>query len=267
MKNYYNEKRYLNNDIEALNHIKEDSIKYLENINEELDRYNEIKDDYKLFIEEVIDELLSYNLSNSLEYSIVLNYLIDNGYLSIDNLFIHKDTNKELKSLLGISIITGEGCCRNISSIHKDIFDKLSLYDKLFYCYQGFGNGHNKHANHVINLIHYDNNIYGIDLHNKSNLYYFKDSMKMKLISEYNSDTLTYKPYYELIVNESNIDTIKETINSFNDYSKRNSLSSLEYDEIKYDIISNMNNKSNELDTFSNKTKTIKKIINSKINK
>lgn len=260
MSSIYNEKRFLNGDIEALEAIYELRKEHLDNINRNAEIYSKAISIYDTFLDEIIDELLKFNLSNSLEYSLALNYLIDKGYFSESNSFKHKETFEEVEGKLGMSIVTGKGCCRNISAFHKDVFDKLDLYSKLFYCYEGMTSGVNSYANHVINLVEYKDNLYGVDLHNNCVLFHFKKPMVMELVSLLNSGKLRYKPYYELVTGESDIEDIKDTIELFKGYSKVKPISPLEYN---HDIVNStkdlLESNKNRLDNFSEKTKILKK--------
>lgn len=260
MKSVFNEKRYLNGDQEALDYIFELRDDHLAQVYRDTEMYLKTISLYDSFLNELIDLLLSLNLNNSLEYSIALNYLIDKGYLSDSYIFKHKETFEEVEGKLGMSIVTGKGCCRNISAFHKDIFDKLDIYSKQFYCYEGIMSGVNSYSNHVINLVEYKDNLYGIDLHNNSILFHFKSPMVMKLISLINSGKLRYKPYYEIVTGESGIEDIKSTIEKFREYSELKPISPLEYDyDIKYSTRELMKSNKTKLENFSERTKVLKK--------
>ena len=264
MKSVYNEKRYLNGDQESLEYIMELRNEHLKQVHEDYEKYYETISNYDLFLDEIVNELLKYKLDNPLEYSIALCYLIDKGYLSIDNKFKHKESNDEINGRLGINVVSGRGCCRNLADFHKDIFDKMNITSKQFYCYEGIGNGINKWANHVINLVEYNDNLYGVDLNNNAILYHLKKPMIMSLISAFNSSKLTYKPYYEIVMGESNLEEIKNNIKMFEIYTKKKAINSLLYDiEIKYRIRDLMKTNKSHLEKFSESTKVLKKIITS----
>ncbi|MBR2678557.1 MAG: hypothetical protein IKE63_03990 [Bacilli bacterium] len=267
MKSIFNEQRYLNGDIEALEEIYELQKIHLEEELVDKEKYRETIIDYDLFLNEVVDELLKYDLNNSLEYSIALSYLLDCGYLSNDRTFKHKVSNQEIIGKLGINVVLGEGCCRNISDFHRDVFNKLQLSIQPFYCFQGIGKGTNRGANHIVNLVDYKDNKYAIDLHNYCFLYHFTKPFVMESISIFNRDKLLYKPYYGIILGEIDLDTIKENIKKFEEYSKMNPISSIEYhDDIKYRTKELMRSNKNNLEKFDCKTKALKRKIASSMN-
>lgn len=262
MASVYNEKRFLNEDPEALEFIAELREEHLEEVREDTEAYSKAIIEYEYFLDELADELLKYDLNDSLEYSIALSYLIDKGYLSNDHKFRHRESLEEVHGRLGMNIVSGKGCCRNIVDFHKDVFDKLNISLKPFYCYEGIRTGSNSYANHVISLIDYDNNSYGIDLHNGTALFRFKTPVKLSLISTLNSGKVRYKPYYELVTGESDIETIKDNLKKYEECSKKKAISSLEYDlDIKHRTRDLMRSKKDKLENFAERTKVLKKII------
>ncbi len=267
MKSIFNEQRYLNGDTEALEAIYELQKAHLEEELEDMEKYRETIIYYELFLDEVVDELLKYDLNNSLEYSIALSYLLDHGYLSNDCTFKHKVSNQEITGKLGINIVLGKGCCRNISDFHKDIFNKLQLSIQPFYCFQGIRKGTNRGANHIVNLVDYKDNKYAIDLHNYCFLYHFKKPFVMEPVSIVNKDKLLYKPYYGIILGETDLDTIKENIKKFEEYSKIKPISSFEYgDDIKHRTKELMRSNKSNFEKFDSKTKVLKRKIASSMN-
>ena len=270
MKSIYNEQRYLY-DIEALEFFEQGRDTYKKYVVDSLEKNKDIIKDYNTYLDCIVDELLKYKLDSSLDYSIALGYLINKGYLSEGLIFDSNETDKEILGKLGISILHGSGCCRNICDMQKDIFERLNIDIIPFYCFQGndfFNRGLNKKANHIINLVEYDNNLYGIDLYNNSLLYSFKNSYIMKSISSVKDTRLRYKPYYEIILDGKKFDNIKEEIKAFESYSKEKTISSFQYEMGLKDEIENIlfNNK-DQLERFNNKTKTLRRDIISKMNR
>lgn len=258
----YNEKRYLNGDQEALDFISELREEYIEEVEDDRENYYEAITEYEDFLNELADELLKYDLNDSLEYSIALSYLIDKGYLSVDHKFRHRESLEEVNGRLGMNIVSGRGCCRNIVDFHKAVFDRLNISLKPLYCYEGIRSGSNSYANHVMSLVEYDNNLYGIDLHNGNALFRFKKPMKLSLISTLNSGKVRYKPYYELVTGESDLETIRDNLKRYEEYSKKKAISPLIYDlEIKHRTRDLMKSKKDKLEKFSEKTKVLKKSI------
>lgn len=265
-KSMFNEDNYLNND---------SIIKIFEDINIDrkqkwdLEKYKYYKtiDKYKEFIEEVAMFIKKIGYHSVLDCSSIIAFLIYQGYLSNDLSFTDKELNseKEISCLLGSSIIKGKGCCRNLSQIHKDIFQNLNLESNLLYCYEGvrlLGLEKNRQANHVINLVKHEENLYGIDLYNGNHLFHFISGLELEQISSRNNDHLLYKPYYEIIQGESNLEDIKEKIQSYKDYSLTETIKPLYYE---FDIIDDTKKRvlslREECFNFHEKTKTLKKEI------
>ncbi len=266
MNRIFNEEEYLNDN----NLINLFLIQRKEREKQKEDDLNNNKESYfyyDLLLDEVVNLLKDIEFNNSLEYSIAISYLIDCGYLSKDFVFNPEESSLEVKSRLGMSIINGSGCCRNISAINKELLDKLGYKNSLLYCHQGnhfFKKTKSLAANHVINMIDYNNNQYGIDLYNSDILYRFVDPLKLKAISSHYSGDLLYKPYYEIIMGESNKEDIIDKINNFKINNKY--LYELEYeDEIRYYVRQKMKKEEDQLYDFFDKTKVLKKEIISSI--
>ena len=75
---------------------------------------------YNTYIQRIV-ELFDFIMkdNNNLFYSIVFDLLIENGVFSADDEFNYKDEPKELSLKPGLSVISGEGVCRNLSSREK----------------------------------------------------------------------------------------------------------------------------------------------------
>ena len=236
------------------------------------DKCSDIIAYYNEFLDELVDELEKYKINNSLEYSLFLNRLIRNGYLSIDNEFKYEESHNEIIPALGLNIILGHGCCRNLSAIHQDVFDKLNIEIKPCYCY--YGNVllcKNKKANHVINFIEYKDNIYGVDLGGNSKVFKLKYPL-LESIEKKNKVFLRHKPYYDIITNqdiEDIVELIEDIMNSIYEYclcSDEPTISIAELEEIKYKIDYLFSVKERKLKRFSNRTKVLKKEIETKMN-
>jgi len=263
MVSVYNEDEYLNN-YEVLRMYEELGRLYLRKVRRDRIKYKNTLDCYDEFLDEVIDLLKDIGFNNELEYAIALGYLIENGYLSSDFKFKSGTAEDEIKTKFGVSIIEGVGCCRNISSFNKDVLDKMNFNNKLLYCYQGstfFKSHKKKAANHVINLINHNGNIYGIDLYNSDILYQFKNEFIMESCAGFYSGKLRYKPYYEIMVGESDIDDMMDTVELFREEAKKRKISFLEYEENRYEVRKKIRGEEDKLDDFFDKTKVLKKEI------
>ena len=237
----YNEDTYLNNDPTALKELHEEYLERKQAIEVEKVKYANILKNYNELINQIAMLLHSLGYKSSIECSIMLSFLIHNGYLSNDLLFTAEpqDYDKEITSKLGTSIVVGNGCCRNFSQIHKDVFTKLGLYSRELYVYSGTNiaiNAKNAPANHVISLIDYEGQIYGIDNYNGDRLYHFKSPFILREIATFAGCNLRYKPYYEIIKGESNIEEIKKQLELLKQFAKRPFICPYDYEDvIKYE--------------------------------
>ena len=227
---FYSEKDYLSsdneNDIEQLDEyrygIKETAKKEL------LDNYDLIEKYYE-YINMISSFLNGLHLESSLEYALAIRHMIFNGILSYNNKFNSKiyKFDKELYSKSGINIINGEGCCRNVADLYYDIMNSLDMYCKKYYCFQScikFKPLVNKsQANHLANIIMYNDNLYVMDLYN-NNLCKFISSNIAKVISFGTKEFLIYKPYCEYIFEDKELKDIKENILLFESASNKISL-------------------------------------------
>ena len=118
MSKYYQEELYLKGDRTSLDTIEKFKKERQDKIDIENIKYEDTIKKYYEYLSLVSKLLQELNLSTSIEYSLAISYLIHKGYLTDDLSFILKNTELDLVSNLGISILTGEGCCRNISDIH-----------------------------------------------------------------------------------------------------------------------------------------------------
>ena len=234
----FNEDNYLNGNKENLRFFAENYQDRLERCEIEKNKFANILNNYDEFITMVAKYLKQIGLKNPLEYSMFIKLLIDKGYLS-QNLLLEKKgpkENQEITSSLGTSIIIGNGCCRHYTKMHQDIFNKLDLPFFMFYCYQGetpYPSIKDEEANHVISLIPYDEQVYGLEIYSGYRLFGFKDPFTLEEISTKTHYTLRYKPYFELIMGESTIPHIKRRLNAFELVADRYSIEPKEWEHKK----------------------------------
>lgn len=270
--NIFNEKVYLKEDPGAMRWIKENRDEFLKRYLKEKEVFSNALKNYDSFISLVAKFIKDLGYTSSLEISLVLEYLIRNGYLSYNMEFTDGVPNQEfeINSRFGTSILKGKGCCRNYSFMHYDIMQQLNKFIKLFYCYEKdsiFAQPKNAQANHVISLISYEDNVYGIDLYNGSRLFHFHKPYVLKEVSSKTGYELRYKPYYEMVMGESSIEDIKKTVSIFEEYCKKGFINPMEYeDEIKYGIKRDLMERQDELVGFHESTKQLKKEIVDEIN-
>ncbi len=216
---------------------------------------------YDEFINEVAQLLHQLGFSSTLECSLMVSYLIKEGYFSSDKKFKKgsPDDKQELSYKLGTSIVRGQGCCRNYTEFLKDVFRILNIPTDNLYCYQGLVKmGINKPANHVISLIKHQDGIYGIDLYNGNRLYRFKTPVILSELSTETSYKLLYKPYYEIVMGESDLRGIMDRIKRFQDYSEEHFISPFEYEYERDKVKERMESLECYLDRFHQNTKTLK---------
>lgn len=115
----------------------------------------------------------------------------------------------DLIGFLGFDIIHRRGCCRHMSPIHKDIFDKLNLYCENYTCCQ-FSEDEEVHhimnpkfncirLNHQANIITYHGQYY---IHDSFNQTYFYLANSFTAEEYYNFDDkqiLCYSPVGNMI--------------------------------------------------------------------
>lgn len=265
-KNIYDEKVYLKGDEEALDtFLKKKEKRRLLHAIERL-KYEDTIREYNKFLLLVRDLIKSFNLNTSLENAIALSYLIHHGYLSYNKEFDNKESKTEIDARLGITIVSGHGCCRNYSDMGYDILRLLDLYVKNYYCYLPNlslpKSARLKEANHVINLVDFADVKYGIDLYQGCSLYSFKDSFIMQKLSMSDDFRIRFKPYYEILTGEGTLDSIQKEIEEFALESKKRKISALVYQEvIRPGTIEFMDKQKSVLEDFHNETNEMKEHI------
>ena len=270
MKKYYQEDYYLNGDRKSLEKIEEYRKGRKNTIKLESIKYPETLKKYQEYLTLVANLLKELELSTSMEYSLAISYLISKGYLSEDLLFITKNTDIELTSSLGISILAGVGCCRNVSSIHKELMDRLNIPTKSLYCTRDvfLFKGKKFPADHVMSLIRYHKTLYGMDLMNGNQLYHFTSPFSLEQISLKNNRKYRYKPYSEMIMEDLDLKRIKKVIKQYEKESEKSWISAMEYeDEIVYPTKMYLKTQDDKFRDFHQKTKELKKEIAKELRK
>ena len=177
-------------------------LKHLKN---NLELYNKNRDLIGLYDEyiknlvELFDLILKHN--SDFFYTIVFDILLEIGFFSANRTFNpDKDTFQELVIKPGISIINGEGVCRNVACFYEDIFKNLRKYPLKLCCLDRNGDLNNDtkiYGNHIINLTDYHDIIYGFDIMNHCT---FKAINENKLIGLGFEYSLEYRPYGDLLM-------------------------------------------------------------------
>ncbi len=263
-KNYYDEKVYLKKDKEVYDFFeerkKEHSFDYLE----EARLYKDIFKEYYKFEQKIVELLKSLNLSSTLEYSIALSYLIRKGYLSKDLNFEKKSPIPEIETNCAINIVNGKGVCRNFSDMHFGVMSRMNEYSKRFYCTNSFSmiKARKNEANHVLNLIEYENVLYGIDLCNKARLFKFSNEFILKEISFDTNKKYRYKPYFEMVSEYSAFEQIDKNLKIFKEDSKKPHISAVQYyEDILPQVLGYLYSQKDTFMDFHNETKELKNNI------
>lgn len=264
MASIYNEDLYLNGnkgsliEFELMRKTRNDILAL------ELIGYKNTIENYDFFIEEAAKLIKSLNLDSSLAISLAISYLIKNGYFTYNKEFTEDETTTELLNREGISIIAGEGCCRNFSDIQMSIMNRLDYKTKKFYCYHQttfLASPKNEEANHVLNLIEYKGNIYGIDIYNYNLLYRFANKFSLVSISKLTNDKLRYKPYCEMIRENTSMKEIFDNLNLFESCKNKPFIYSQDYEKFQFEINKKLEKENDRFDAFHERTKELKKEI------
>ena len=148
--------------------LEETKLRFLKNNIEIYNNNKELVLLYETYIEKIV-ELFDFIMKKDehLFYTIVFDILCEIGFFSFNNSFnSDKDNFKELSIKPGISIVNGEGVCRNISCFYEDIFRYFYNYPLKICCLDQQVNieqDANVFGNHIINLTYYHDTIYGFD--------------------------------------------------------------------------------------------------------
>lgn len=198
---------------------------------------------YKEFIQLVTKIIKEIGLpNNEISYSLVISRLIHDGYLS-ENFFFFLTENKnkvfDISGYLGIDIVNGYGCCRHVSSIHRDLFNDMELFNDNLPCtsvptYVSLKQAIEMPANHSVNLLKYNGLYYIHDALNKK-FYTFNDGITMKQYPnnvEIIPKKLFYKPEYDMIINNTTFSEVKEKIKDFSYDSMKSHISVSELRDI-----------------------------------
>lgn len=113
--------------------------------------------------------------NNSISVSLVLNRLLSKGYFSYNEKIISAVNRADIKEIIGfygLNVPSGYVCCRHVADFYKNVFDKMDLDCIKIHCLHDDNitreKAFNKEANHVVNLIKYNNMLYVYDLFNNA---------------------------------------------------------------------------------------------------
>lgn len=261
---YYQEEHYLNGDPTSLKIIEEQRNLIRENIAFEEERYSFLIDQYDLYVSKIIDFLKTFSFSSSIEYSIALSYLIHNGFLSENGKFYSRVSRDELSSRLGISVIMGSGCCRNLTFLQHEVISGLGFPSKKIYCTRDgvFIHGTKHCADHVIGYVEQNRIPYGLDIYNGNRLYRFLSPFQLSEISLTCNGKYYSKPYCEMIMDNISFEEMKKNIESFQKCDFSSWINPMEYeDDFRDSVMMTMKNHLDECVDFYESTKVLRKEI------
>ena len=169
--------------------------------------YSSLIKDYESFIKiasKLIDEITP--AKDDLSKINTIMYLIKNGVFSYNGKFIDMiPTVDIIRFKTGLNIIEGMGCCRHFAGFINDVMPESTLLT----CVGEVDNPFNSEANHVINKISYNGNIYGFDAFNEGILFDFISNFEMLSIDVDFEEKLYYKPYAEIIFYKRSFESVK----------------------------------------------------------
>jgi len=169
--------------------------------------YSSLIKDYESFIK-VASKLIDEITPNKDELSKIntIMYLIKNGVFSYNGKFKDMIPSVDIiSSKTGLNILEGGGCCRHVAGFINDIMPLSTLLTCVGEVYNPYYN----EANHVINKINYDGNIYGFDAFNEGILFDFVSDVAMLSIDEDVFEKLYYKPYAEIVFYKRSFEEVK----------------------------------------------------------
>ena len=263
----YNEDNYLDGNPIYIRYFEASYRANLKKWQEEQEEFSSVLENYDELVTKIALFIKHLGYTSSIDCSMTLSYLINCGFLSHDMAFESEPpkTGQEIDYSLGTNIVIGNGCCRNFTQMHLDVFQKLGIPLQKFYCYEGinpFNRAKNANANHVISLIEFADNLYGIDIYNSDRLFHFRDSFTMTSISMNYTNHLRYKPYYEITHEGATLEDILAILEKFGEYSKKRSINPFDYcDHIKFETGRRLRRLEDEMMDFHEETKTLKKDI------
>ena len=101
------------------------TLSYAENWTQDIVKirnlYNELLDEYAILLD-------SFDLTHPMEIYSMYNFMLHNGYLSINDKFSCVESDvRDINKLLGVNVVTGKAMCRHVSSLLSDIYNKVGI--------------------------------------------------------------------------------------------------------------------------------------------
>ena len=261
MVRFYNEGVYLSGKKEAIDEIEKQKTKFIISSTFNSVYFKDEIQEYIKFLELVKKFLSTFNADNQIQYSLLISYLLRSGIFSIGKNFKYTSNLKnELEGHLGLTILSGKGCCRNVSSFYEDLMgDKADS----FYCRlerSKLNLGQFKEARHVVNIIDFNGNLYAYDPINIG-LFYFINKEQLKLLSDSNIMYLRFKPYFGVITNKYEFGDIEDKYKLYEEASKKLHITTFDYELLRSDTLNRLNQRKMDLLDFKDDTMVLKETI------
>lgn len=90
--------------------------------------YQDAYSSYSMLLEEMIKLFQRLNWDNEMKIFAGYSYLIKKGYLSLPHEFYYSNSIDNIKDLLGSNVILGEGNCKHINSMLRDLLRVSGYY-------------------------------------------------------------------------------------------------------------------------------------------
>ena len=266
-KNYIDDNYIDNNDLEVVHYLNKRKNNYQNSINNNVINYKnniEAYDEYINFIAYLV-KCMSLP-DNVISASTILSLITKEGVFSNNHkLYVGNEILDELYGFLGINIIKGNAVCRHMASFQSDVLKKLNYMSEPLYCYlsnKKTDDYDKKAANHSINLIEYNNCLYGFDGYNNG-LFKFVSGKEMIELFKSAPHYIYYKPYMNIIYNNETIYSVKNLLEIFNNFKDKSFISIDEYEYIVNEAEKVVFKNKELMDEFHESSKKyIKRIMN-----
>lgn len=213
------------------------SKKIIEKRKKEKETNKEIFEIYDKYISAIASYIEKTSIPyNELSMILLIEKLYSKGILKrkIDN------NNKNFFNY-GIYTFSGNGVCRHISNLTKDILDKIGMESSFYPSVFTYGSKNDLSnsllglSKHVANVIEYNNIKYVFDVYNKGLIYNFISSKAVKCLNsdDKNSELfLEFKPIGLIHYENLSIEEIKKRLEEYEKYSNIEPLSIEEFNHI-----------------------------------
>ena len=201
----------------------------------EMTKYSSLISAYDSYIKLAGKLINEVSLDNSISKGVLISLLLQAGAFSYDD-FKYGNVDDILNTRLGLNVITGEACCRNVSNFMTDIFKSNGDFcENLTVTYlkkKDKRKATREIANHMINLICYNGILYGFDIFdNFGTLYFFLNSYELLPIDSKEHSFMYYKPYLDYVYNHLSFEDLKNRLLLFKENGK-NIITQGEFKEI-----------------------------------